>query len=76
LEYVKSDKIKSSELFSKILIDFPGYIPTYYQAGMLAMEMNDDKKAAVIFEKGIARALLQKDNKAANELRSALEELI
>lgn len=76
LEYLKTDHMKASELFTKILDDFPTYIPTYYQAGMLAMELRDDKRAHAIFEKGINQAVLQRDLKAANELRSALNELL
>ncbi len=76
LEKMKTDHAEASTLFSKLMTDFPDYVPTYYQAGMLAIELNDTEKAADIFEKGIICAKKQNDMKAANELRSALEELL
>ena len=76
LEYLKTDQLKASELFTKILNEFPTYIPTYYQAGMLAMELNEEQRARDIFEKGITYANLQRDQKSANELRGALDDLL
>lgn len=75
LEYMKSDLPKAHALFATILIDFPDYIPVYYQAGMVALALNDEQKARLIFENGIRCAQLKNDLKAAGELRSALDDL-
>jgi tetratricopeptide (TPR) repeat protein len=76
LEYAKSDKEKALVLFDKLLADFDHYIPTYYHAAHLYMQLGETEKAVAIFEKGIARASMQNDLKAAKELKSALDELL
>lgn len=76
LEFLKSDPQKAQALFEKLLTDFEQYIPTYYPAGHLYLELGESEKAVEVFEKGIALAREQNDLKTAKELKSALDELM
>ena len=73
LELAKSDKEKAIELLKQLIIETPDYIPTYYQAAILILEMNQD--AQLIIEQGIAEAKAQNNRKAQNELQSLLDNL-
>lgn len=76
LEYQNIDLKKSDELFSKLLKDFPHYIPTYYHAGKLKVELNQSETALAIYKKGMEVAIQQNEKKAGQELRSAYNELL
>jgi tetratricopeptide (TPR) repeat protein len=76
LEYQKSDLQKSDELFSKLLQDFPGYVPSYYHAAKLKIELKQTETALEIYKKGIEVAKQQNEKKAEQELRSAYQELL
>ena len=76
LEYVNTDPHQAQELFNKLLTGHPTYLPTYYHAGKLAIELNNREMATRIFEKGLAEAAHQQDTKALNELRAILDELL
>lgn len=75
LEYQKTDLNKSDELFAKLLSDFPQYVPTYYHAAKLKVELKQAEAALTIYQKGIEIAKQQNEKKAEQELRSAYEEL-
>lgn len=76
LEYQKTDRQKSDELFSKLLIDFPEYVPSYYHAAKLKVELKQVEAALSIYKKGIDVAKQQNERKAEQELRSAYDELM
>jgi tetratricopeptide (TPR) repeat protein len=76
LEYLKSDVLKSRELFDVLLDKHEDYIPTYYHAAKLLAELNEKEKAIQIYERGIEQAKKLNDLKAARELKSAYQELI
>lgn len=75
LEYQKIDLIKSDSLFEKLLKDFPQYVPSYYHAAKLKVELKQPEAALVIYQKGIEVAKQQNEKKAEQELRSAYDEL-
>jgi tetratricopeptide (TPR) repeat protein len=75
LEYQKTDVAKSDSLFSKLLTDFTDYVPSYYHAARVKVELNQPQAALRIYQKGIEIARQQNERKAAQELRSALDEL-
>lgn len=75
LEYQKSDLQKSDELFSKLLSDFPDYVPSYYHAAKLKIELKQTETALLIYRKGMEIAHRQSEKKAEQELRSAYDEL-
>lgn len=68
---------KAEEQFRKILLLDETHIPSYYQLGQLLASKGTDfeDEAAVFYERGMALAKAKKDNKTANEFRSALDEM-
>ncbi len=76
LEYQKIDPNKSDALFSKLLNDFPHYVPSYYHAAKLKVELKQSETALAIYRKGIEVAKQQHEKKAAQELQSAYDELM
>jgi tetratricopeptide (TPR) repeat protein len=76
LEYQKTDPVKSDELFTKLLRDFPHYIASYYHAAKLKVELNQPEAALAIYRNGIEVAKQQGEKKAGQELRSAYDELM
>jgi len=75
LELTKSDKQKAKEVFDKLISTNPDYVATYYQAALLYLELSLNEEAMIIIERGIAQAKKQTNLKAANELRSLLDEI-
>lgn len=75
-EYRKDDPEKSLQLMNKLLIDFPDYLPTYYHAAALDIQLNQGSQAESILQKGIALAKIQGDNLALRELQNAANELL
>lgn len=76
LEYQKTDLNKSDELFTKLLTEFPTYVPSYYHAAKLKVELKQPEAALTIYKKGIEVAQQQNEKKASQELRSAYDELM
>lgn len=76
LEYQKTDLNKSDELFTKLLADFSEYVPSYYHAAKLKVELKQPDAALLIYQKGIEVAKQQGEKKAEQELRSAYDELM
>jgi len=76
LEYQKTDLTKSDDLFAKLLMGFPQYVPTYHHAAKLKVELKQAEAALSIFQKGIEVAKQQNEKKAEQELRSAYDELM
>lgn len=75
LEVAKSDRHKAKEIFDQLIASHPDYVPAYYQASLTYLELSLNKEAASIIEVGIAQAKKQNNLKAANELRSLLDEM-
>lgn len=75
LEYQQTEPAEALALFQKIMSEHESYIPVYYPAGKLCLELNQDEKASSIFERGIEQAKKQGDNKALRELKAAREEM-
>jgi len=76
MEYVRlNDLTLAIEVFEELMLHWPKYLPTYYQAGK-TYELNGAlQKAKVTYERGIALANELKDFKTSNELETALDEL-
>lgn len=75
LEYAAVNTNQALEILDTLLRDHPLYVPSYYQAGKLMEAHGNPARAMEIFEKGIQVAQQQRDTKAAQELRRALDEL-
>ena len=75
LELLKTDKPRAKIIFDELIILKPDYVPTYYQAALLNIEMELTEEATKIIKQGIVEAKKQNNLKAANELRSLLDEI-
>lgn len=73
LELAKTDKRKAIDFLKQLINSNPDYIPTYYQAASLCLEVNQDAQS--IIEQGIEKAKTQNNRKAQNELQALLDNL-
>ena len=72
LEYVKAgDTERAIERFEILMLEYPDYLPVYYQAAHLYMENNNTGQAEKTFLKGIELAGQLKENKTFRELTTA-----
>ncbi len=76
MEYKSVDISKSKSHIDHLLAHFPHYLPTYYQAAELLIEVGDKEEAEIILEKGIELAKLQKDQNTLRELQNLLNNLL
>ncbi len=74
LEYIQHDSVKARDLLLKLIEENPTYLPAYYQAVTLLIELGQSEAAVPIINQGIAEAKKQNENKTMNELRSLLDE--
>ncbi len=72
LEYRVLDISKALEYFTLLLEKYPDYLPTYYQAGQLYEDIDEDK-ALSIYAKGMELAKEQKNMHTYGELKSVFE---
>ncbi len=75
LELMKSDKSQAQKIFDQLIASHPEYVPSYYQAAQLYLELSLTDEATKIIEGGITEAKKQNNAKAASELRSLLDEM-
>ena len=75
LELKPSDPEECLSLLVKVSLDFPDYLPCYYQLALLFEESKEHLKALEYTQKGIERALHQNDRKTAAELKQLLSQL-
>jgi tetratricopeptide (TPR) repeat protein len=77
LEYhkIKND-LKTEETFDRLLNDFPGYLPTYYQAAHFYWGIGQTEKARSTFLKGISLAENADDLKTKEELRNSYQNFL
>jgi tetratricopeptide (TPR) repeat protein len=71
MEYMDSQPEQARTYFDQLLADHPDYLPTYYHAAALNADLDDRDKAADLYEKGIALAQAQKNQKILQELQRA-----
>jgi hypothetical protein len=76
LELMKTDKVEAKKTFDELMTRHPNYVPSYYQAALLYIELSLNDEVIRIIELGIAEAKRQNNQKAANELRSLFDETI
>jgi predicted Zn-dependent protease len=75
LELTRSDRQKAKEVFDYLLEHNPDYVPTYYQAAQLYIEMNYHSEAVAIIESGMILAKKKNELKVRGELQGLLESL-
>ena len=71
MEYVDSRPEQARVYFDQLLAEHPDYLPTYYHAAALNADLEDRDKAAALYEKGIALAQAQMNQKTLQELQRA-----
>ncbi len=71
MEYLEKDAQAAEKLLSDILDKFPTYLPSYYMAANLYFNIGKIKDAEKTFEKGIALAIEQQNEKAIRELKGS-----
>ena len=71
LEYLHADPQTARKEFEDLLIRFPDYLPAYYPAAHLMIDLGDEKRAEALFLRGIEISQQQKNQKTEQELRTA-----
>lgn len=74
LEYLHHDTEQARQCFRELRSQFPDYLPGYYPAAHLAIDLGDTEEAERLFQSGLALAKLQHDRKTEGELRQAHEQ--
>ncbi|MGB3849249.1 MAG: tetratricopeptide repeat protein [Tunicatimonas sp.] len=75
-EYRREHPEKALGYYEKLLAEHPTYVPTYYHAAQLYVDLNQPERAEQTYQKGIAEAQKQSDALALRELRSAYDEFL
>jgi uncharacterized protein HemY len=70
--FADKDFTKAEDCFKKALSIESDYIPAYYQLGKLFEAQNKTEDALAFYNKGLAFAKEQKNNKAINEFGEAI----
>lgn len=71
LEYLHTDPQLARKEFESLLNQFPEYLPAYYPAAHLMIDLGEDKKAEALFLQGMEIAQRQQNNKTNQELKAA-----
>lgn len=75
-EYRPESPQTALSYYEKLLNEHPRYVPTYYHAAQLYVDLNQSERARQTYEKGIEEAQKQNDALALRELRSAYDEFL
>lgn len=76
LEYIKKgNHVEADSIFKTIIHQFPKYLPVYYHAAQLKIQMASPKEAIPLIESGKKLASEQRDMKTFNELTNLLLEI-
>lgn len=73
LEYLKTDPLTAKKEFETLIAQSPEYLPTYYPAAHLMIELGFEADAERLFLKGIEISRKQKNSKTEQELKSAYD---
>lgn len=77
LEFIKLNDLDNAlNAFEKVLALDANYIGTYYHLAKLLELRKEVDRAIAVYEEGIQRAILLKDQHARNELQMALDDLM
>lgn len=74
LEYLKTESSLARKQFDELVVQFPDYLPTYYPAAQLLIELGDLAGAETLFKRGIEIARSQANRKTEMELRQAYDQ--
>jgi tetratricopeptide (TPR) repeat protein len=73
LEYSKISPHEGQPFWDKILVEFPDYVPVYYQAGSCYSELGLKNRAIEIWKKGADMAEKLQDRHALTELKGRIQ---
>ena len=73
LEYSRISPSDGQPFWENMLLEFPDYVPLYYQAGTCFAAIGLKERAMDIWKKGIEQAAKHQDNHALTELKSILQ---
>ncbi len=76
MEYYDYDSQKALTILKKVIMEHPTYLPSYFKAANLLLDMEKLEEAKEIFEKGMSLASDQKNEKALSELKAAYQNLL
>lgn len=75
-EYVKTQPLQALIYYEKLLKEHESYVPTYYHAAKLYVQLGSKQEAKDTFEKGLAISLQQGNRNAHRELQNAYNEFL
>ena len=75
-EYLSESIEKAKEYFDLLLANHSDYLPTYFHAAQLYVDLELEDRAIEIYKQGIALAQLQNNTKTQRELESAYQNLL
>lgn len=76
LEYLHDQPELAWNSFQELMTRFPEYLPTYYPAAHLGIELGRPQEADRIFQEGIAVARKLGDHKTRYELQQAFDQWV
>lgn len=71
LEYLHDQPQRARAVFEELLATFPDYLPAYYPAAHLMIDLQQPQEAERLFQQGMAIAAQQGNQKTERELRQA-----
>ena len=73
IEFRKTEEYQSFEsICSKMLVEFPDYLPSYYLFAEYLFDRNQEDQATIIAKQGIKLALQLNNEKLSNELEQLI----
>jgi tetratricopeptide (TPR) repeat protein len=75
-EYVKTNPLEALNYYEKLLNEHDMYVPTYYHAAKLYVQLGRKQEAKNTFQKGILISLQQGNRNAHRELQNAYNEFL
>ena len=75
-EHRHSNVLKAKEFYDKLLDEHENYLPTYYHAASLYVDLKEFRKAEEIFKKGLELARLENNELALRELNNAYQNFL
>ena len=73
MEYLNEDLVEAQKYLEELLENHPSYLPTYYHAAAVYIDLGYREKATMTYERGIELAKKQQNNKAIQELQRAYQ---
>lgn len=71
IEYLSENPAQAQHYFEHLLTNFPEYLPTYYHAAQLYVDLGNRPKAAELYDFGLLLAKKQGNVKTFDELNRA-----